>query len=211
MKSLALLILLLPALLLADGHEEIGVRKPIIAQPTETGEKEQEAHCGFIFDRYPQVYFASNVHSLVAISALGDSVEIEDGSTWKVSAYDGYKALNWRTTDPIMITQNNRWFSTYAYRIVNRNSGTSIEANLFLGPIKNGQYSRYIQEIDLSRGILKLNDNTHWEIASNDQAIFREWMANDSMIIGYNSGWDSSCEGLLINVTMNNSARARQF
>ncbi len=212
LKSLAVLTLIAPAFLVAQDHEDIGTRKPtqenVQEEPRGDGE---EAQCNFLFDRYPQVYVPNNIHTLVAVSALGDTVEIEDGSVWKVSTYDGSRAQGWRSTDPLMITQNNRWFSSYAYRIVNQNTNTSIEANLFLGPIKHGQYSRYISDMDTTRGLIKLTDTTHWEISSGDLAIFRDWAVNDSIIIGYNSGWDSSSEGLLINVTMNNYVRARQF
>lgn len=171
----------------------------------------KEARSGFFFDRYPPVYYSSCVHWLAAVSAFGDSVECEDGSVWKINSYDGYKALNWRASDPLLITQNTRWFSSYSYRIINRNTGSSIEANLFLGPIKNGEFTRYIIAIDPVHGDILLNDNTHWTVSGYDSYVFRDWAVNDAVIIGYNSGWDSSCESILINVNMNNFIRVKQF
>lgn len=216
MKSLSLLVLLLPTLILAEnqeenGHENVGARTPVIVEPTEVEETESQASCGFIFDRFPQPYFSNNVHSIATISSLCDLLAIEDGSTWKLSGYDNYRALNWRSGDTVMITQNNRWFTIYPYRIVNQTTGSSIETSLFQGPHKNGEYSRYIQEIDFIRGLVMLNDNSYWEISLSDASAFKQWAANDSIIIGYNSGWDTSYEGLIINVTMNNNARARKF
>jgi len=169
------------------------------------------ARSGFLFDRYPPVYYSTNIHWFIAASAFGDSVELEDGSVWKVNRYDGYKALNWRMNDPLLITQNTRWFSSYNYRIVNQNTGTSIEANLFLGPIQNGEFTHYIVAIEPIRRILMLNDNTHWEVSSYDTSIFRDWAIGDAVITGYNSGWDSSSEGVLINVNMNNFIRVKQY
>lgn len=172
---------------------------------------QEEETCGFLFDKYPPVYYSSAIHWLVAVSALGDSAELEDGSVWKISSYDGYKALNWRSNDPLMITQNTRWFSKFDYKIVNKNTGAAIEANLYLGPIKNGEHTRYIIAIDSGKGQLMLSDNSHWEISSYDTGKFRDWALSDAIIIGYNSGWDSGCESILINVNMNNFIRAKQF
>lgn len=210
MKHLSLLAFLIPTLLLADAeHEEIGKR---VVPKEETAEDEmRQKQANFIYDRFPMIYVGNEVHTLAAVSALGDSVEIEDGSVWKVSTYDGYKARSWRSTDPLTITQNHAWFSSYTYRIVNRNTGASIDANLYLGPFTNGAYSRYILTIDQVKGIVTLTDNSHWEVSDSDKSIFRNWMANDSVIIGVNTGWDSACEGLLINVTTNNHARAHQY
>lgn len=213
MKTFAMFLLVAPAFIFAEGNEEIGTRSSTseVAQTNEASAEEQESHCGFIFDRYPQVTYGNNVHTLSSISVLADSIEIEDGSVWKVSSYDGYKAKQWLTSDPLMITQNARWFSSYNYRIVNQKSGDSIEANLFLGPIKNGPHTLYIQEIDLARGTIKLTDYTHWEISSRDVSAFKGWALRDPVIIGYNSGWDSSCEALLINVATNDNIRAHQY
>lgn len=169
------------------------------------------ARSGFLFDRYPPVYYSANIHWLVGVSAFGDSVELEDGSVWKVNSYDGYKAVNWRSSDPLLITQNTRWFSSYNYRIMNQNTGTSIEANLFLGPIQNGEFTHYIVAIEPMRRMIMLNDNTHWEVCSYDASIFRDWAVGDAVITGYNSGWVSSSEGILINVNMNNFIRVKQY
>jgi len=231
LKSFALISLILPTFLMADdeGHVPVGTRQMSPdasaqmelnqaaegageeSQPSTTCNEKEEARCGFIYDRYPPVYYPNTYHWLIAVSALGDQVEFEDGSVWKINSYDGYKALNWRSNDPLTITQNSRWFSSYTYKIINKNTGTSIEANLFLGPIKNGEYTRYILAIDPTRGEVMLTDSTHWEVSSGDSYVFRDWAINDSIILGSNTGWDSSCEAILINVTMNNFVRAKQF
>jgi hypothetical protein len=225
-KSLFLLVFIFPAFLFSDETDEhlpVGTR-PMSAEAVSQIQNRKdeikkeggytstkEARSGFFFDRYPPVYYSSCVHWLAAVSAFGDSIECEDGSVWKINNYDSYKALNWRASDPLLITQNTRWFSSYAYRIINRNTGSSVETNLFLGPIKNGEHTRYIIAIDPTHGDIFLNDNTHWTISGYDYYIFRDWALNDAVIIGYNSGWDSSCESILINVNMNNFVRVKQF
>lgn len=175
-------------------------------------EQKKEGSFQHLRNYYPPVYYGPGEHCIVGVSAFGDSLEIEDGSQWKIAPYDKSIIESWSTQDPILIIQNNSWFSPYSYRIVNPATHTSIAANLFQGPFQNGAYTRYIMAIDPMRGEVRLNDQTKWQIAWNDYEIFREWQPNDAIIIGYNSGWNSSlCHGLLINVTLNRCVRAEQF
>lgn len=172
---------------------------------------------GFIFDHYPPVYYSNSHHWLAAVTVLDNnqySVELEDGSVWKINSYDGFKALHWKANDPLAITQNTRWFSKHNYKIINKSTGSSVEASFFLGPVKRGQYSRFIIAVDHPRREIMLSDNTHWEISYLDAAIFKDWALNDYIIIGTNSNnsfWDSGSDALLINVNMNTSTRAKQF
>ena len=183
----------------------------------EGSEEETLETAGFIFDRYPPVYYSNSHHWLVAVTVLDNdkyTLEFEDGSVWKINHYDGKKTLNWRANDPLTITQNNRWFASHAYRIINKSNGASVEADLFLGPIELGQYSRFIVGVDQSRREVFLSDNTHWEVSYLDSSIFKDWAVNDYIIIGTNSNtsiWDSGSDAMLINVNMNNSLRAKQF
>ncbi|HSX10374.1 MAG TPA: hypothetical protein VLF94_01470 [Chlamydiales bacterium] len=224
-KTFALLALIVPTLLLAqedaehvvvgsspmseEAAEQIAAEKAKMAE-----EAESVATSGFVFDRYPPVYFSNSHHWLVAIQVLDQdkyALELEDGARWKINAYDGSKALNWRANDPLTITQNTRWFSNYSYRIINKSTGSSVEANLHEGPIENGSYTRYIMAIDYDRREMTLTDNTHWEVSILDALVFKNWPLSHAIIIGTNSGWDSSYEALLINVNKNNCVRAKQF
>ncbi|PIS02854.1 MAG: hypothetical protein COT85_02140 [Chlamydiae bacterium CG10_big_fil_rev_8_21_14_0_10_42_34] len=223
------LLLISPMLLLAEGEnravvgsrpmseeaaKQVNAAKPPAANEDESFESQT---AGYIHDQYPPIYYSNSHHWLASIS-INDSdqyeLELEDGSVWKINSYDGSKALNWRSNDPLTITQNNRWFSRHTYRIINKSNGTSAEANLFLGPILRGEFSRFIANIDHSKREISLNDNTYWEISYLDTAVFSDWDVNDYIIIGTNSNvsfWDSGSDVLLINVNMNNSVRAKQF
>ncbi len=170
---------------------------------------------GYIFDDYPPIYYPTAVHNLIGVSALGDSIELEDGSVWKISRYEGHRALTWHSNDPLTITQNHRWFSSYNYRIINQNTGACLEANLFLGPLEHGHRTLYITGIDRSSGDLILangaGETTQWELSSGDLDLFQNWALHDAIIIGQNSGWDSNSEAILINVNVNHCVRARQI
>ena len=203
LKSFFIASLLVPMLHFGDEYP-VGIRKPTY----EVTEKAVEGSSKF-WDSYPPVYFAPGMHSLTG--SFGDRLSIEDGSGWIISPYDAPKLARWGAQDPLIITQNHRWFSRYTYKIINQATGSAVEANLYSGPTRDNPYTRYIMAIDSSRGELMLSDQTRWLISNLDEYGFRDWVLYDAVIIGYNSGWDSSCEGLLINVNMNQKVRARQF
>lgn len=209
LKSFFVASLLVPMLHFASEGDatqrySIGERKP-------TQEPAKKESSSKFFNQYPPVYFSQGMHCVSAVDAFGNSLELEDGSVWQISPYDAPKVAHWKSQDPILITQNHRWFSKYNYRLINQTTGAVLESNLHLGPIKNGIYTRYIMSIDLSRGEVVLSDHTRWQISSLDECSFQDWMLYDAVIIGYNSGWDSNSEGLLINVNMNQWVRAAQF
>ncbi len=223
LKTLAF-ILLFPTLLLAD-HAAVGTRPMSEEAATQVEAQKKQDEAADVeapletqgYDRYPPVFYSNSHHWLSAVVVLDNNeytLEFEDGSVWKISSYDGVKALNWKSNDPLTVTQNNRWFSRHNYRIVNKANGTSVEANLFLGPVLGGEFSRFIIGIDHDRREVLLNDNSHWDISYLDSSIFNDWALNDYVIIGTNSNtsfWDSSSDSLLINVNMNNCVRAKQF
>lgn len=226
LKSLVLIALLFSTVLMAE-NAPVGSRPMSEEAATQVkgqrgaGESEEEDSpletAAYIFDQYPPVYYSSSRHWLCAVVLLDSSdytLELEDGSVWKINRYDGVKALNWRSKDPLTITQNNRWFSRQEYRIINKANGTSVEASLYLGPILGGEFSRFIINIDHYGKEITLSDYSRWDISYLDSAIFKDWALDDYLIIGINSDtsfWDSTSDALLINVNMNNCVRAKQF
>lgn len=225
LKSLAILSLLAPTLLLAEGEENhVGVGTRHMSEEA-LAEKEKQAAgkeegtleiSGYIFDSYPPLYYSSSAHRLIGIVIDNDqyNLQLEDGSEWRIHNFDGNKALNWRANDPLTITQNTRWFTKYNYVIINKSNGTKVEAKLFRGPIVNGEFSRVIISLDKDHKEIMLNDGTHWEVSYLDSSVFNDWQLGDYIIIGTNSNtsiFDSEKDGLLINVNMDNYVRAKQF
>ena len=230
MNLIVAISLTMPSLILSEEQKHVKIASRELSEEAlaqlefckkrkdEITEEEGEIEsAGFIFDRYPPVYYSNSHHWLTAVTVLDDNeytLELEDGSAWKISSYDGVKALNWRTKDPLTITQNNRWFSRHDYRIINKSNGTCVEATLFLGPVELGEFSRFIIGIDYGKSEILLNDHTQWEISYLDSTAFKEWALNDYIIIGTNSNtsiWDPGSDVLLINVNLNVSSRAKQF
>ncbi len=165
----------------------------------------------FYSNGYPEIYFPLGMHCLLSVSAFGDSLDIEDGSRWKIAPSDASKVASWGSQDPLIITQNHDWFSRYNYRIINHATGGILLANLHLGPFQNGPFTRYILSINTILGEIVLTDHTRWRISALDNDAMSNWHVNDAIIIGYNTGLDTDCQGLLINVNENQHARAAQF
>jgi hypothetical protein len=84
-----------------------------------------------------------------------DTAELEDGSIWKISLYDQSKLAQWHPNDPLSVTQNAKWFSSYNYRWINHRSGECIETNL----ISNGA-ALFLTAID--HQTLTLSNQTTW-------------------------------------------------
>lgn len=151
---------------------------------------------------------AGTYHHPYIVSALGDQVELEDGSNWAIHVGDRYKTFNWLTSDEILITPNHAWFSSYMFCLLNKNTGTSVQANLTLGPIYNGPVTHWILAIDYFSEEVCLEDGSIWKVSGFDSSTFNRWMVNDTIIIGVNDGFlHSTKPNILINV--NNLAYVR--
>lgn len=155
-------------------------------------------------------------HHPVMISPLGDMVELEDGSKWGVYYGDRNKSYNWLTTDTIKITPNKAWFSSYAFRLTNLNTGDSLEVNLIgrpltvIDPYTLTYQNRVIVAIDYFNDELCLNDGSVWSISGFDSPVLNKWIVLDAIIIGHNDGFFSSTRpNILINVETNSYVEAR--
>lgn len=116
-----------------------GLRLALLALlliPTLAAAEEEEPleAAGFIFDRYPSVDFSAPEHFFVSISTCDNGdllLKLKDGSSWKIHQYDSNKVLFWRENDALIITENQRLFSNYSYRIIHKATGSYVEANPF--------------------------------------------------------------------------------
>lgn len=148
------------------------------------------------------------LHYPFAVSVFGDRVELEDGSVWTVRSGDTYKTLNWLTSDLIVMTPNQEWFTVYNYKLTNQNTGVSVGVNLELGPIYNGTCTHWIIAIDKANNKVCLEDGSIWEMSNDDYRVVNKWLINDTVIIGVNDGWLSSYRpNILLNVNTLNHAR----
>ena len=98
-------------------------------------------------------------------------------------------------------------FLLSAFRLTNQNTGESVAANLYLGPIYNGPYTHWITAIDYYNNTVFLEDGSMWSMSSFDDGVVNKWFENHTVIIGVNDGWFSSSRpNILINVNNSNYA-----
>ena len=138
-------------------------------------------------------------------------LELEDESVWVVSAYDKYKLRNWHASDRFILTQNNRWFSSYQYRLINRSAGSSIEVNLFLGPNVEQEGTLSIVSMRSDGSWMELSDGSRWQVLHADCNETLTWLPGQVIIIGANSQGDETFSELLLNTSLNEGARARNM
>ncbi len=151
-------------------------------------------------------------HWLSSISMQGDSLELEDGSHWKIPSYQAQTVYSWQRGDLLTITPNHSFFSSYYYYINNACTGTSVPANLYIGPLAfTPPYTRWVVALDPIHCQVYLQDGSSWNIALSDASLLNQWAPNDTIIIGENDSWFSSYDTILINVNMNHYIRAKQF
>jgi hypothetical protein len=159
----------------------------------------------------PPTYLPLGHHFIDKLSAYGDSLVLEDGSTWDiVSDQASSDVLSWRQEHPLTITQNRNWmfYSSYKYIITNEYNGSYVYANITLGPFVNSEYSYSITNINYNDGVIVLNNNIYWK--TSDKKLLSEWLVKDGIIIGRNSSWGSWKQHILINTNMNNFVRAEK-
>lgn len=138
-------------------------------------------------------------HFVTGVGLLGETLELEDGSVWDVSYADGYKTLNWLTTDNIVIKPHHSLFSVYDYVIHNLSTGTSVKANLATTPYLFGVNSHWV--INMLGDQITLEDGSIWDTASYDWIKKLSWVLNDHIIIGVNDDWLTS--GVYPNILIN--------
>jgi hypothetical protein len=149
-------------------------------------------------------------HKLVNVSATDKTIELEDGSIWRMKPDDCHKTMNWAPKHKIIITPNHNWFSIYDFRLTDENAETSVVANLSLGPIYNGTKTHWIVGIDHYSRTIVLEDGSVWNASCFDDSIVKKWTFNDTVIIGINDSWFAGKRrNILINVNTLNYAACK--
>ncbi|MBP9841046.1 MAG: hypothetical protein KBC64_01315 [Simkaniaceae bacterium] len=163
-------------------------------------------------------YIPHQIHVMSARAIDGSSVEIEDGSLFTVARGHEYLLLNWGSNDPITVIRNNSVFPSTKYNLVNKRTGESVNVHLKLGPLVNNPYTKRIIGMDYYHGEILLEDGngyrSSWLVDETDIYLIRDFLINEAVIIGENSGWGcwfSHSDSILINVEKNRSVRAREY
>ncbi len=150
-----------------------------------------------IYTSHPGIFYYP-----IAVTPSGDEVTLMDGSVWKIRGWDRDQTRGWLATDEIILMPNTSFFSFYDYRLVNRQTGVEVEANMVLKPYLNAAYSFQITGFNDNYNYIYLSDGSVWSISPYDSSIYYDWMVGDIILIGANTGWDSNVRpNVLINAT----------
>lgn len=140
------------------------------------------------------------LHNAIIVGAIGERVELEDGSIWNVRGSDHFKALSWFSTDLIFVAPNHELFSSYAFKMHNVNTGDALAVNLslFLNPIFHSVFNHIVVDVSPILQMVWLEDGSVWSITGWDD--LSRWAIGDTVIVGINDGWlSSSNPNILIN------------
>ena len=162
--------------------------------------------------------FSPYVYHWFDQTTQGNILKLEDGSEWIFDKDKASLVRDWKSGDTIVLAPKgwSLWGSNYAYTIINKEWGESVDANLFLGPLAFGNYTSWVIGIDVNLGQVYLingeGERSVWEVASQDLYLFEDWTVNDTLFVGQNNSWlwwFSSHNHVLVNVNMNHYVRAR--
>lgn len=173
-------------------------------------QKQVEHSMSFVFDQFPAIDKAVPSHLLVQVADEQKSVELSDGSVWTVSLFDRYKIKTWSTNHCIHVTQNTRWFSSNRYRLINEQLGDVVEVALAEGPWLESANAIKIKYIDLKTKTVELIDGRKLSVAESDAVSLASWHIADSLILGFNSGFDRKHETLIVHVASNTFVQAHK-
>lgn len=214
MKKIVLIIALMftTSIAYAQQHEDVGSRpmattEKMFLKAQNSNEEKDERITSDVHYHNSNITHPGAWHRPHCVSTFGETVELEDGSIWSVSYGDRWKTIGWLRDDVIAIFPNTSWFGT-DFRMVNQNTGDTIDVDLRYGPTFGNIFTYKIVSVDYINAIVYLQDST-WAISINDETVIYSWHAGDTVIIGHNDGWNSSIRPhILINVNVNDYACA---
>jgi len=169
----------------------------------------------YLFDAFPVREVSYSSHLIANVGFEGETIQFDDGSIWKVSPYDQRKAKSFGENITLTLTQNHRWFSRYSYRLVEKDSGICLEANLARSPSIESPMTFTLFSVDGDLGLLSLTRQSgtpiRFEVSRSDLGTFASWLPHQLILIGQNSGTETPYSAILINAVTNQSVQAREL
>jgi hypothetical protein len=145
-----------------------------------------------VIDRNSAAY-SSAVLTPYFISRRGDSIQLDNGSSWAVRHRDRGTVRQWNTGDAIVI-ETGRFFSWSTYKLVNYTRNVSVDVELN-DPVCNGIMSHWVAEVNPFEGYLRLQDGSVWRMSTNE---LLNWQVNDDVIIALSKNFFSSSSSYVL-------------
>lgn len=170
---------------------------------------------------YDNTYYPLSYHKIYSKEAFGNSVELDDGSIWKVRPSDApIVTRTWRSDDYIVVTPSSMPnYTGCPFYMTNQRTGTYVYVSLQVGPIIGGLNTTEIIRLDPMHGDLTLRDGKgidyYFQVPANSRAFLNDWYVGQAVIVGSNDNWLMNmwdqCEYILINVERNRYLKACQY
>lgn len=136
--------------------------------------------------------------SLYAYGAHSCVLETEDGALWRITS-DPSVILDWYQSNDVLIYPSPWWVSS-PFELYNRQTRTSVYANLEMGPFYNESNTRWVVDLNWNTGEVWLSDGSYWLVSNMSR--FQDWGFNHTVMIGTNNEWLTDYPYLLINVNL---------
>jgi len=162
-----------------------------------------------------------HLYYINTIDLDGSLITTKDGTVWQISPKTAHTALGWSQEDPIIISTNRWWFSSYKYGLINQKRKEEVEANLTKGPLEGNSVS--IEYIDPQNGYICLTDGSKWQLDRSSEIFYLHtsrgaipieitshiyrWRAGQKVLQGKSYSWLGRSY-ILINTDENNHLSA---
>lgn len=152
--------------------------------------------------------YYDSMHHGVLFSPGGHTVELEDGSIWRVAPNDVSYVCDWSPSHDLLVLPGSWNSSSPSFYFYNVQKRLSVTVTMKMGPFYDSLFARWIVKLDKSTGEVWLDDGSHFLVHTDDLALFNDWLCNDTIFVGSNSGFSSySWPNILINVNTYNPLR----
>jgi hypothetical protein len=136
--------------------------------------------------------FPGLLQGLAAVFVEDDCFELLNGSKWSAANIDMIKG--WTESDQLLISQNQSFFSTHKFALLNARLGKATPITLTREPRPTGLDVFFITKIDLANDVVGLNNGREWAVYSHDQGTLRKFAEHDRVLLGVNTSDSSALE-----------------
>jgi hypothetical protein len=125
-------------------------------------------------------------------------VKLEDGSVWHIKS-DADEVMRWKD-DMLSFEAAETWFDdkTLCY-FINKRNNKKIEVSLVSAPEVYNASSHWIAFLNPKNFILFLDNGVIFSLYENDREIFKNWKADDFVIVGDYTSVLSKSKNILFN------------
>lgn len=136
--------------------------------------------------------FPGLLQGLVMVFAEDEAFELLNGSKWSAANIEMIKG--WTETDQLVLSQNQAFFSTHRFALLNIRLGKATPITLLREPRPMGSDVFFITKVDLANDVVGLNTGQEWTVYPHDHGTLRKFAEHDRILIGVNTSDSTAVE-----------------